>query len=225
VKFVVIADTHGRHHHLKIPKGDVLIHAGDLTYRGKRSEVEDFMDWFQKQDHEYKILIAGNHDFFFEQEKPAVIEKIIPPGIIYLNDSGVVINDIHIWGSPITPQFYNWAFNRPRGASIKKHWDLIPEDTDVLITHGPPKGILDQVVNEQNVGCRDLLDKIKTLNIRVHVFGHIHESYGTTRFMGTRFINASVLNEQYDLVNRPVVFQCPEINLGVPEPANRKAGN
>lgn len=211
MKFVVIADSHGRHHHLKIPNGDVLIHAGDFTYRGKKSEVEDFLEWFQQQMHTYKIFIAGNHEFFFEKEKPGIIEKIIPADIIYLNDSGVVIENIHIWGSPITPKFYNWAFNRNRGEDIRKHWNLIPETTDILITHGPPKGILDQVINDQNVGCRDLVEKIKTLNIKIHVFGHIHEAYGTTKAMGIRFFNASVMNEQFDLVNRPIVFEYPEI--------------
>jgi Icc-related predicted phosphoesterase len=94
---------------------------------------------------------------------------------------------------------------------IKKHWDLIPLNTDILITHGPPKGILDQVNNEQNVGCRDLLEKIKTLNLKIHVFGHIHEAYGTTKSQGIRFINASVMNDQYELVNRPIVFEYPEL--------------
>lgn len=210
MKFVVIADSHGRHHHVRIPGGDVLIHAGDITYRGKKSEVEEFLKWFQKQPHKYKIFIAGNHDFFLEKEKPGVIDKIIPDDIIYLNDSGICINDINIWGSPITPQFYNWAFNKPRGAAIARHWNLIPENTDLLITHGPPRGILDQVMNEQNVGCRDLLEKVKGLGIKVHVFGHIHEAYGTTRSFGTRFINASVMNDQYELVNRPIVFELPE---------------
>lgn len=210
MKFVVIADTHGRHHHLKIPNGDVLVHAGDITYRGKRSEVEDFLEWFEKQRHTYKIFIAGNHDFFFEKEKIGIIEKIIPPGIIYLNDSGVEIEGIHIWGSPITPRFYNWAFNRERGEDICKHWDLIPQNTDLLITHGPPKGILDQVMNEQHVGCKDLLERIKTFNLKVHVFGHIHESYGKTKNFGIQFINACMMNDQYDLVNRPIIFEYPE---------------
>jgi Icc-related predicted phosphoesterase len=211
LKFVVIADSHGRHHHIKVPVGDVLIHAGDFTYRGKRSEVEDFLEWFQQQTHTHKIFIAGNHEFFFENEKPVTIEKILPPGIIYLNDSGTMIENFHIWGSPITPKFYNWAFNRTRGEEIKKHWEKIPLNTDILITHGPPKGILDQVQNEQNVGCRDLLEKIKTLNLKIHVFGHIHEAYGTTKSMGIRFFNASVMNDQYELVNRPIVFEYPEL--------------
>ncbi len=207
LKFVVIADTHSRHHHVKIPKGDVLVHAGDISYRGEKSETEDFLAWFDKQDFRYKIFIAGNHDFYFEKEKPAMLEKMIPERIIYLNDSGVTLEGIDIWGSPITPKFFNWAFNRSRGAAIRKHWEMIPEKTDLLITHGPPFGILDQVVNEQHVGDKDLLDKVREIKPRVHVFGHIHEDYGTTKSYGIKFINASLLNESYELVNRPVVFE------------------
>jgi Icc-related predicted phosphoesterase len=221
LKFVVIADSHGRHHHIKIPEGDVLIHAGDFTYRGKKSEVEDFLKWFQLQPHTYKILIAGNHEFFFENEKASVVEKIIPEEIIYLNDSGIVIENIHIWGSPVTPKFYNWAFNRNRGEEIKKHWDMIPANTEILITHGPPKGILDQVVTEQHVGCRDLYEKLKTLNVKVHVFGHIHEAYGRTSVNGIRFFNASVMNEQFDLVNKPIAFEYPEIPVADLKPGKQ----
>lgn len=205
MKFVAIADTHCRHRSLKLPPGDVLIHAGDISYRGKKSEVEDFLNWFSQQNFTYKIFIAGNHDFFFETEKN--IDNIIPKEIIYLNDSGIVLNGISIWGSPVTPWFYNWAFNRHRGTDIKKHWDLIPEKTDILVTHGPVYGILDQVINEQHAGCKDLLLKVKEINPKVHVCGHIHESYGNVKRSGIRYINACVLNEKYELVNRPVVFE------------------
>ncbi|MBA2745108.1 MAG: metallophosphatase domain-containing protein [Flavisolibacter sp.] len=207
MKFVAIADTHGRHHHVKLPPGDVLIHAGDVSFRGRKSEVEDFLDWFSKQKFAHKIFIAGNHDFFFEKEKPVQIKKILPDDVVYLEDSGITIQDIHIWGSPITPRFYNWAFNRARGEAIRKHWDLIPAHTDLLITHGPPKGILDQVMNEQEVGDKDLLERIMTIKPQVHVFGHIHEAFGTNKIGGIRFINASLLNEQYNLVNKPVLFE------------------
>jgi Icc-related predicted phosphoesterase len=165
------------------------------------------LNWFKKQEHPHKIFIAGNHDFFFERENPAAIEEIIPAGVHYLQDSGVEINGYRIWGSPITPRFFNWAFNRNRGEPIKKHWQMIKEPIDLLVTHGPPFGILDQVTNEQNVGCKALLDRIRTIRPQVHVFGHIHESYGTTKSLGIRFINASLLNENYELTNRPIVFE------------------
>jgi Icc-related predicted phosphoesterase len=207
LKFVGIADTHSRHRAVNLPKGDVLIHGGDISYRGERMEVEDFLSWFAKQDFEYKIFIAGNHDFLFEKIKEKELEKMIPPEIIYLNDSGVKINGLNVWGSPITPKFFNWAFNRTRGEAIKKHWKLIPSNTDLLITHGPPYGILDQVVNESHVGCVDLLQTVKNVKPKIHFYGHIHESYGIRNSEQTKFINACQMNELYELVNKPVVFE------------------
>ena len=207
MKFVGIADTHSRHRAVSLPKGDVLIHGGDISYRGERMEVEDFLSWFAKQDFEYKIFIAGNHDFLFEKIKEKELEKMIPPEIIYLNDSGVKINGLNVWGSPITPKFFNWAFNRTRGEAIKKHWKLIPSNTDLLITHGPPYGILDQVVNESHVGCVDLLQTVKNVKPKIHFYGHIHESYGIRNSDQTKFINACQMNELYELVNKPVVFE------------------
>ena len=203
----MIADTHSRHRTIRLPKGDVLIHAGDISYRGEKLEVEDFLTWFRKQDFEHKIFIAGNHDFLLEKAKPKEIDNLILDDIIYLNDSSTLVNGFKIWGSPVTPRFFNWAFNRARGEAIRKHWELIPSDTHLLITHGPPYGILDQVANEQHVGCKDLLNKVVEIKPLVHVFGHIHESYGSTKNMGIRFINASQTNESYEVVNKPVVFE------------------
>jgi len=207
LKFVVLADTHSRHRGVRLPKGDVLVHAGDISYRGEKLEIQDFFNWFCKQDFEHKIFIAGNHDFLFEKAKDKELAKLIPEEIIYLNDNGTSINNINIWGSPITPKFFNWAFNRTRGEAIRKHWNLIPPDTNLLITHGPPFGILDQVANDRHVGCKDLLHTIKEIKPEVHVFGHIHESYGTTKSLGIKFINASLTNETYELINKPLVFE------------------
>lgn len=206
MKFVTIADTHGKHQSLKLPAGDVLIHAGDISMKGGEGEVLNFLRWFDRQDYEYKVLIAGNHDFFFEREPADIIQQMIPPKIIYLNDSSVIINGLKIWGSPITPWFFNWAFNRHRGEPIKRHWDFIPGNTDILITHGPVYGILDRNMQGQHVGCSDLLNKILEIKPKFHICGHIHESYGTAENAGTTFINASVLNEKYQLTNNPSVF-------------------
>jgi Icc-related predicted phosphoesterase len=131
----------------------------------------------------------------------------MPPGIIYLNDNGITINGINIWGSPISPWFFNWAFNRHRGEAIKKHWDLIPAGTDILITHGPVFGILDKTNTLKHVGCEDLLKKINEIKPKVHVCGHIHEAYGMEEKSATKFINASVLNDKYELVNKPIAFE------------------
>jgi len=206
MKIVCISDTHGLHDNLQLPKGDIIIHAGDVSSRGQRDEVLDFLHWYARLDFKYKIFIAGNHDFFFENESSEEINAIIPKNIIYLNDSGIKINGLKIWGSPVQPWFYDWAFNRQRGIDIKKHWDLIPEDVDILITHGPAQGILDLTVRNKPAGCEDLLYKIKEVKPKFHISGHIHEGYGQATLNGVHYVNASVLNEHYQLRNSPITI-------------------
>lgn len=206
MKFVAISDTHCRHRSLKLPKGDVLLHAGDVGYRSNRQEIIDFLDWFSKQPFTYKIFIAGNHDFYFEREKEAELKRMLPEGVFYLKDEAVCIDGINIWGSPYTPWFFRWAFNKRRGESLRNHWRLIPADTDIILTHGPVYGILDTVLNEQHAGDVDLLRRVLEVKPKVHVCGHIHEAYGTVKRQGIQFINASVLNEAYELVNKPITF-------------------
>ena len=207
MKIIVISDTHGQHDQLSLPKGDMIIHAGDVSSRGHKSEVDRFLRWYSQLDYQYKIFIAGNHDFYFENAPEQEIKELIPNNLIYLNDSSVEIEGLKIWGSPVQPWFYNWAFNRQRGADIKKHWDLIPGDTDLLITHGPPLGRLDATARGEAVGCKDLLDKTLIIKPRFHVFGHIHEAYGRTKENDIEFINASVLNLQYQMVNPAIILE------------------
>jgi Icc-related predicted phosphoesterase len=202
-----ISDTHTQHHKLNLPAGEMLIHAGDISSRGAEHEVLDFIEWFGEQDFKYKIFIAGNHDFFFEKFTKQEIDKLLPKGVIYLQDSGVEIEGIKIWGSPISPWFFDWAFNRHRGEDIAKHWALIPKDTDVLITHGPVFDVLDETIGGEKVGCKDLLKTLKDLQLKAHICGHIHEAYGMQEIGSTKFINASVLNQRYWMVNEPVVFE------------------
>lgn len=209
MKFVAISDTHSRHQSLRLPKGDVLLHAGDITARGRKDEVESFLKWFAAQPFEHKIFIGGNHDFFLEKAKPEEINALLPAGVTYLNDSGTTIGETRIWGSPVTPYFYGWAFNRQRGAAIRKHWEIIPPDINILITHGPAYGFLDTLNDEQHAGCPDLLRRVLTICPSVHLCGHIHEAQGSIRRSGVQFINASVVNERYELANAPVVFSLP----------------
>ena len=197
----LISDTHGLHHQLQLIGGDLLIHAGDVSKYGNETEIINFLDWFKVQPYTYKIFIAGNHDWFFENATNESIQTILPKNIIYLNDSGVEIEGFKIWGSPIQPTFFDWAFNRDRGEDINKHWQLIPANTDILITHGPPFGILDKTIRGENVGCEMLIKKINHIKPKLHVFGHIHEAYGIEKMDDTTFINASVLNVKYQLVN------------------------
>lgn len=206
MKVVAISDTHNKHDALVLPEGDMLIHAGDVSGQGKQLEVEMFLRWFSEQPFQHKIFIAGNHDFFFERMPESYIESMIPSNVIYLNDSGVTIKGVKIWGSPVQPWFYDWAFNRQRGSDILKHWDLIPKDTDILMTHGPVHGILDKTQSGNKAGCMDLLNTVRKVRPKFAICGHIHEAYGQETSLGTTFINASVLNLQYQLVNKPIVF-------------------
>lgn len=207
MKFIAISDTHGKHAKIELPKGDVLLHAGDISSRGTENEVLDFLSWFSAQDYKYKLFIAGNHDFYFEKNASEFISKIIPENVIYLCDYGVQIEGINIWGSPVSPWFYNWAFNRHRGDDIKKHWNKIPSQTDILITYGPVFGKLDKTTRGEQVGCVDLLNTIEKIEPKIHVCGHIHEAYGEVSSSKTKFLNASVLDENYRLVNAPLMFE------------------
>lgn len=206
MRIVLISDTHNQHDGLALPDGDILIHSGDFSGRGRVDEVQRFMDWFGRRPHRHKVLIAGNHDFLAEKD-PTAFAQMIPDNVTYLNDSGVEIEGLKIWGSPIQPWFFDWAFNRQRGAEIAKHWALIPEDTDILVTHGPPYGILDKTDDGKLVGCEELIKVVERIRPKVHVFGHIHEAHGSLVKDGTHFVNASVLNLRYMLVWEATVVE------------------
>jgi Icc-related predicted phosphoesterase len=173
-----------------------LIHAGDFTQKGKAGEASDFLSWFSEQPARYKIFVAGNHDFCMENDlRLSFEEQAKQLGLIYLNDSGVTIEGINIWGSPITPWFHDWAFNRHRGEEIRKHWELIPCNTNILITHGPVMNVLDKTWRGLRVGCEELAKMIfeenRFLNLKLHVCGHIHEDRGIEKHGGVCFVNAS----------------------------------
>lgn len=207
-RFICISDTHNRHEQIIIPEGDVLVHAGDATVRGTLGEIEDFLAWFSAQPHKYKIFIAGNHDWLFEIDNKFARLLTANFNITYLQDSAVEIEGLKIYGAPWQPRFFDWAFNLNRGAEIAEKWKLIPLDTDVLITHGPPHGILDEVprlYSHENTGCEELRKKVDTIKPRLHVFGHIHCGYGARKLFGTKFINAATCDEQYEPTQPPIV--------------------
>jgi predicted phosphodiesterase len=205
MKFVVISDTHGKHRELKLPKGDVIIHSGDFCHYGSNDNLYDFLLWYKELEFETKILIGGNHDFFAAEESEQFV-KMLPKGIIYLNDSGFMLKGIKIWGSPVQPDLVGWAFGKNRGQEMKTHWDLIPKDIRILITHTPPHGILDKSRSGRSIGCEELSKKLNELNLKFHIFGHVHASYGTKVIGETKFINASNINSSKGLVNKPIIF-------------------
>jgi Icc-related predicted phosphoesterase len=203
MRIVCISDTHTRHGKLTVPDGDVLVHAGDFTGHGHENEVRRFDAWLGSLPHRHKVVIAGNHDFCFENDP--IEARSWLQHCTYLEDSGVDIDGLKFWGSPWQPRFFDWAFNLDRGAALAAKWALIPADTDVLITHGPPYGILDKTSRQEPVGCMDLLDAIERIRPRLHVFGHIHEAYGIQERGRTRFVNASACDLRYAPVQAPIV--------------------
>lgn len=209
MKLTFISDTHSLHNELPaIAPGDVLIHCGDFTGHGNIDETADFAEFIAAQNFTHKIVIAGNHDWCFEDGRRDGAEACLHDlGIIYLNDSGIELDGVKFWGSPIQPEFLNWAFNRERGADIRQHWDLVPTDTDVLITHGPAFGILDKCCHGGRVGCEELLEVIQTIKPKIHAFGHIHEGYGQHEQDGTIFVNACSLDEHYRMAFAPIVLE------------------
>jgi predicted phosphodiesterase len=190
-RIVLISDTHSAHREVQVPEADFLIFAGDMSVHGSRRECRRFMAWMAEQPCPYKICIAGNHDFYFEEASPEQLKADIPSDVLYLNDGMAEVGGLKIWGSPVQPTFLQMAFNRDRGEAIRRHWALIPEGLDVLVTHGPAFGILDRTDRGMSVGCQDLRQRIAEVRPRLHVCGHIHEARGHLWHQGTLFVNAS----------------------------------
>lgn len=213
MKIVCISDTHNCNAQLLVPEGDLLIHSGDATTTGTIEEVVRFNKWIAGLPHKYKVFIAGNHDWLFERQNP-LARRLLDSGVIYLQDSSAEIEGFKIYGSPWQPRFFEWAFNLSRGPELAEKWRLIPDDVEILITHGPPNGILDLVPRKrgiENTGCEELRKRVETLTghgkLKIHVFGHIHCGYGIEEQFGIRFINASTCNEAYLPVNKPIVIE------------------
>lgn len=203
MRIVCVSDTHGQGLDLAVPDGDVLVHAGDLTGMGHLAQLAKEAAWLRTLPHRTKVVIAGNHDFGFQHEPREAVALF--DGMIYLEDTGATVDGVRFYGSPWQPRFFDWAFNLDRGPAIRARWDLIPAGTDVLVTHGPPAGVLDRTERGEEVGCADLLAAVARVRPRVHVFGHIHEGYGTVERDGTTFVNASSCDKRYRPLNAPIV--------------------
>jgi len=239
-----ISDTHNKHNQLngKLPGGDILIHSGDITSIGRRSEVERFIKWFNGIDnYTHKIFIAGNHDLTFDREvlyrdkaayfdvhtnwtdevaegKPDWLKDILDielnPNVFYLENNFIEVDQIKIWGSPISPSFgYGWAFNKDRGSEINEVWNNIPNDTDIVITHSPIYGYCDRASNtNQNVGCEQLYHRLQEVKPHLHFAGHIHEAYGwgtipyKDEWGDIYTFNGCSCNLRYEVYNEPITF-------------------
>lgn len=214
LKIVAISDTHSYHRQITLPEADVLVHAGDITFRGELPVIEDFAAWLKEQPIKHKVVIFGNHELGMAHgyKRPLAIQALKDAGIHYLQDSGVTIDGVNFWGSPWQPWFHDWEFNLARGKPLADRWALIPDNTNVLITHGPPHLILDEAprgfASYENVGCEDLFKRLQDLNqLKYHVFGHIHHAYGTKQVGPCTFVNASSCTESYKPTNPPLVFE------------------
>lgn len=210
MRLVAISDTHNQIDSINLPKGDVLIHCGDFTVSGTFSEITQFNRDLLRQADKFKhiIIIAGNHDLLFENQ-PEFARSLLDSSFNYLEDASCIIEGIKFYGSPYQPRFFDWAFNLMRGAELAEKWELIPNDTDILITHGPPHGILDEVPRQfwiENTGCEELRKKVEEIRPKAHIFGHIHCGYGQTEQFGVKFINASNCDESYNPTQPPIVF-------------------
>ena len=221
MRITVISDTHTKHGLIPLtdlPGGDLLIHAGDIMNSGyNKNDILDFCTWFHSlEQYDKKIFIAGNHDRMFENHPEGVEELLnIYFDIDYLQDEGYDLYDLDtdtstkIYGSPWQPEFYSWAFNLPKnGIELAGKWEAIPDNTDILITHGPAFGTLDTVAGRpwDNLGCELLAQRIEVIKPKIHVCGHIHSGYGYEIKDGTHFFNASVLDEQYEYTQKPMTF-------------------
>ena len=211
MRIVIASDTHMQHDALPVPVGDVFVHCGDFSKRGTPEEVGRFGTWLGALPHRRKIVVAGNHDFTM-QTHPDDGRSLLG-NADYLCDTGIVIDGTRFYGSPWQPIFMNWAFNlEPR--RLREKWSLIPDETDVLVTHGPPYAILDLNVARVNCGDADLADRVLHVRPALHAFGHIHESSGSLERNGTLFVNAAVLDARYRLANRCRVVDLTRTSAG-----------
>lgn len=211
MRIICISDTHNKHESLLIPSGDIIVHAGDFTESGTKGETERFLKWFSRLPHSYKILVPGNHDFYMEKHLED-LHSIVPKNIHVLINRELTIQNIRFWGSPYTPGDGSWAFNETQGVNMLKHWENIPAHTDLLITHSPPYGILDELDNKIHIGCDKLAKIINKLCLPYHIFGHVHNDYGIVRTRDTVFLNACSLDNRYRTINAPLVVHYKPLN-------------
>jgi Icc-related predicted phosphoesterase len=221
MKIIALSDTHNQHNHIRVPDGDILVHCGDFTNQGTLDEITSFADWFAQLPHKWKILVFGNHEVstdigFYDSNWKDLHShkmKIIPPtfwtqrGITVLCNETIKIQGYNIWGHPALPFQYNlhaWGYRSPEDSSSM--WSRVPADTDIILTHSPPYGILDETLNGVNIGNEDMLvnvvDRIKP---RMCIFGHVHNP-GTCTEWGILFNNVAMCNDKPELTYPPTII-------------------
>lgn len=203
---VLFGDTHELHREVVVPMGDILICTGDFTMFSKSLEaIEDFDDWLGELPHRHKIVVPGNHEFFLEADPSR--RSLLSNATVQI-DECVSIGGLRIYGSPVTPLF-GAAFGKPSAADRRLHWAKIPEDTHVLVTHGPPYGILDRSPGQvERMGDPELRARVRELHsLRLHLFGHVHGAHGIAEEEGVTFVNVALMGHLGSLAHRPVVMR------------------
>lgn len=196
MKILHLSDTHGCHRRLRdLPEADVVVHSGDFTMTGSEAEAIDFMNWFCDLPYHHKIFICGNHD---DCLYGANIDGL-DANVHYLCNSGIDIDGIKFYGVPM----YMGDCVTDRQS---RNYARIPDDTDVLITHSPAYGILD-FDDGINYGSEELLDRLSTLNLKAHLFGHIHAQHSLTEQNGVIYSNGAIMNADYNNLSEPHVIK------------------
>ena len=224
MRITAISDTHTKHNRITedLPGGDLLLCSGDISSMGYIEEIKNFLAWFEQQNYDKKIFIAGNHDWGFQDYPDSMPEILMEYDVVYLQDDLYVPEGLiqsaedfnkatKIWGSPWQPEFCGWAFNLPRnGQELELVWDKILPDTDILLTHGPAWGHLDVIKGRnEHLGCELLAARIEKIKPKIHIFGHIHEGAGVSysdECLDTVFINASYVDRSYVPKHEPTVI-------------------
>lgn len=189
-RIVAVGDTHVYHNKYSVPDGDIFIHVGDMCAHGSLWELQSSAEWIMGLPHEHKVIVAGNHDWPFVVDKPEATSLF--DGAVYLQDAAATVAGVKFYGSPWQPEFFNWAFNLPRdGVGLRKIWGRIPTGLDILITHGPPHRYGDRCWDGNRAGCELLLERIRIVKPKLHLFGHIHDDGGTWNIGPTTLANVT----------------------------------
>lgn len=198
-----ISDTHG--FDLDLPGGDVLVHAGDLTADGTAEQARESLRLLSEQARRYRacVLIAGNHDLVAERF-PERWRDLLPGNVTYLRDRSFEFGGMTFWGTPWTARFGDWAFMESED-ELDERFARIPTGVDVLVSHGPVRGLLDVAVHGEHVGSLALRTHLPRIAPRLLVHGHIHEAYGEARSGRTHIVNASICDHAYRPANAPII--------------------
>lgn len=200
-RLVVISDTHNYHDEIKMPEGDILVHCGDATVMGSIQEITDFTKWWRKQDFEHKFFVAGNHDINWDLYRRAWANSMVEN----MHGKAQEIMGLKFYGMSWSVLYGQWAFMLPE-RELANQWSNISNDTDVLVTHGPPYGLLDANKQGNSCGSPSLREKVMEIKPKLHCFGHIHESYGHFEHNGIEFVNAAICDAAYDPRHAPMVI-------------------